>query len=181
LEEVKLEGRKIIKLRFRQIRTPSYIFGSCFAGFVIEFDNGEPENQHYLHEDMLQWRTEQVSSSEFVSYCGPEPIRLELAESKEIDPETGDIIVSKSINIFRNNYLIGTIWEFHDSFAPLCARLESAGGIAITTLYGVSADATHFWFSNDLKPKAQEQEPQFEDWDPNDPQDGQRDSGHIPF
>ena len=45
-----MERRKINKLWFRHVRTPSYIFGSCFAGFVIEFDNGE-----ILTQDLRQY------------------------------------------------------------------------------------------------------------------------------
>ena len=36
-----MEGRKIQKLRFRNVHTTSYELGSCFVGIVIVFSDGK--------------------------------------------------------------------------------------------------------------------------------------------
>ena len=36
-----MEGRRIQKLRFRNVHTTSYELGSCFVGIVIVFSDGK--------------------------------------------------------------------------------------------------------------------------------------------
>jgi len=147
----------------------------------IEFENSQPQDDHYLDEDKLQWRTEQVSSTDFVSYCGPETVRLELVDWRELNSRNEDLRVGFSIKIFKNNHRIGIISDLHESYNFLYERLWNVGGIALSTLYGVSADTTQFWFSNDLKPKAEAQEPDLEDWREIGRHDDFSDSGPLPF
>lgn|GEM_PF-3164887 len=147
----------------------------------IEFDNGEPEELHGLNSDNLDWRTEQVSNDQSASYCGPITVQLSEGEFREFDSEGDEIQVYNLIKISANGSSIGQIWEADRSYSLLKERLGEVGGIALTTLYAFSADTAHFWFSNDLKPKAAEPEPHFEDWAGSDYPEDESDGGHTRF
>lgn len=147
----------------------------------IEFDNGEPEELQGLNSGALDWRTEQVSKKELASYCGPITVQLSFGEFRELDSEGDEIQLYNLIKISANGLALGQIWEADRSYSLLKEGLREVGGIALTTLYGFSADTAHFWFSNDLKPKAAEQEPHFEDWASSDYPEDESDGGHTRF
>jgi hypothetical protein len=135
------------------------------------------------HNPLITWRYEQVGNDELVSFCGPLKVHLERGTASASVSESSVPKNYGVIHISINGTRVGKIWEINENFHLLDQRLAELNGLALSSMNGFSgrADQAYFWFTNDLKPKAEELPPPIEDWIHSRFHDDESDGGHTRF
>ena len=135
------------------------------------------------HHPLIPWRYEQIGKHKHVSFCGPLKIQLErgtaFASSPELNVQQGHGVV----HIIIDGTIVGKIGQSDENFDLLDQRLSELDGLALSSINGFSGDNgnSYFWFTNDLKPKAEELPPPVEDWIYSRFQEDEPDGGHTRF
>jgi hypothetical protein len=135
------------------------------------------------HHPLIPWRYEQIGKHEHVSFCGPIKVHLERGATLTANSESDDQQSQKVIHILINGTRVGKIWQSDENYNLLDQRLSELGGLALSSMNGFADDTakSYFWFTNDLKPKAEELLPPVEDWIHSRFHDDESDGGHTRF
>ena len=157
--------------------------GSAQINFDDEMDGILAFEGLSEHHPLLPWRYEQIGKNEHVSFCGPIKVQLERDTALVSGKESNEQKIHAVIHIIINGTRVGKIWQSDENFNLLDQRLSELDGLALSSMNGFSGDIgkSYFWFTNELKPKAEELPPPVQDWIYSRFQEDEPDGGHTRF